>query len=52
MEPDPPAIDVNKVFEKSKKPLAGLDKSKSLRPKRNIKKGSRGKLFSPEILNF
>ena len=52
MEPDPPAIDVKKVFEKNKKPLAGLDTSKSLRPKRSIKKGSRGKFTRPLIFDL
>ena len=40
---EPAKIDPSKVFEKPKKPLAGLDKSKSLRPKRKIKEGNRGK---------
>ena len=32
----------DKVFEKPKKPLSGLDKTKSLRPKKKIKEGTRG----------
>ena len=37
--------DASKVFDKSKKPLAGLDKTKSLRPKKKIKEGGRGKIL-------
>ena len=33
--------DPSKVFDKSKKPLAGLDKTKRLRPKKKIKEGGR-----------
>ena len=36
----------DKVFDKPKKPLSGLDKTKSLRPKKKIDKGARGKHFS------
>ena len=35
--------DSTKVFDKSKKPTAGLDKTKSFRPKKKIKEGTRGK---------
>ena len=35
-----PKVDTSKVFEKTKKPLAGLDKSHSLRPKKKIKEGT------------
>ena len=38
--------DSTKVFEKTKKPLAGLDKTKSFKPKRKIKEGTRGKDYS------
>ncbi len=41
--------DASKVFEKSKKPLAGLDKTKSLRPKKKIKEGGRGRFKSIRI---
>ncbi len=34
--------DLTKVFDKPKKPLAGLDKSKSLRPKKKLKEGQKG----------
>ena len=44
MEREKAVVDPTKVFEKPKKPLAGLDKSKSLRPKKKIKEGARGKL--------
>ena len=40
------APDANKVFEKAKKPLTGLDKTKSLRPKKKIKEGARGKIVN------
>ena len=41
--------DASKVFEKSKKPLAGLDKTKSLRPKKKIKEGGRGKVIKRRV---
>ena len=37
--------DASKVFGAAKKPLAGLDKTKSLKPKWKIKEGTRGKDF-------
>jgi hypothetical protein len=39
----------DKVFDKPKKPLSGLDKTKSLRPKKKIKEGTRGKVAIPSF---